>query len=110
MYLLVQDTYESAGRRLNIVITRSGMKNITQDEEGVHRFDYHHQLDDLDKGFFSSLAFWRRDKRKDYSGTYQVYVSPDGENSRIYIKYADGTDCEPDAAEHVLAVLGARLG
>jgi len=26
------------------------------------------------------------------------------------IKYADGTDCEPGAAEHVLAVLRARLG
>ncbi len=110
MYLLVQDTYESAERRLNIVINRSGMRNITQDKEGVHRFDYYHKLDDLKKGFFKSLAFWRRDKRKDYSGTYQVYVRPDSENSRIYIKYADGTDCEPDAAEHVLAVLGARLG
>ena len=110
MYLLVKDTYESAQRRLDIVIDRSGMKNITQDEEGVHRFDYYHELDDLDKGFFKSLAFWRRDKRKDYSGTYQVYVRPDGENSRIYIKYADGADCEPDAAEHVLSVLGARLG
>ena len=110
MYLLVKDTYESAQRRLDIVIDRSGMKNITQDEEGVHRFDYYHELDDLKKGFFKSLAFWRRDKRKDYSGTYQVYVRPDGENSRIYIKYADGADCEPDAAEHVLSVLGARLG
>ena len=110
MYLLVKDTYESAQRRLDIVINRSGMKNITQDEEGVHSFDYYHKLDDLDKGFFKSLAFWRRDKRKDYSGTYQVYVRPDGENSRIYIKYADGADCEPDAAEHVLSVLGARLG
>ncbi len=86
------------------------MQNIMQDQEGVHRFDYYHKLDKLNKGFFSSLAFWRKDKRKDYSGTYQVYVRPDGENSRIFIKYADGTECEPDAAEHVLAVLGARLG
>jgi len=110
MYLLVEDTHESAERRLDIVIKRSGMKNIRQDKEGVHRFDYYQKFDDLNSGFFSSLAFWRKDKREDYSGAYQVYVRPDGENTRVYIKYADGTDCEPDAAEHVLAVLGARLG
>ena len=110
MYLLVEDIYASAQRRLAIVINRSGMKNIRQDKEGVHRFDYYQRFDDLNSGFFSSLAFWRKDKREDYSGAYQVYIRPDGENTRVYIKYADGTDCEPDAAEHVLAVLGARLG
>ncbi len=110
MFLLVEDTYESAERRLDIVINRSGMKNIRQDEQGVHRFDYYQQFDAFNSGFISHLAFWRKDKREDYSGAYQVYIKPDGENTRVYIKYADGTDCEPDAAEHVLAVLGARLG
>jgi len=110
MYLLVKDTYESAQRRLKLVIERSGMQNTRRDDEGVYRFDYYQKFEDLEKGFFSSLAFWRRDKREDYSGAYQVFVRPDGENARVYIKYADGTETEPDAAEHVLAVLGARLG
>ncbi len=110
MYLLVEDTHESAERRLDIVMNRSGMQNIRQDDQGVYRFDYYQRFDDIDGGFFSSLAFWRKDKREDYSGAYQVYVRPDGESTRVYIKYADGTDCEPDAAEHVLAVLRARLG
>jgi len=110
MFLLVEDTFESAERRLAIVINRSGMQNIRQDEQGVHRFDYYQEFDDIKSGFFSSMAFWRKDKREDYSGAYQVYIRPDGENTRVFIKYADGTDCESDAAEHVLAVLGARLG
>ena len=110
MYLLVEDTYESAERRLDIVINRSGMKNIRRDEEGVYRFDYYQEFEAFNSGFISHLAFWRKDKREDYSGAYQVYIRPDGENTRVFIKYADGTDCEPDAAEHVLAVLGARLG
>ncbi len=110
MYLLVEDTHESAKRRLNIVINRSGMKNIRQDQEGVFHFDYSQKFEDLNRGFFKSLAFWRRDKRADYSAAYQVYTRSDGDNTRVYIKYADGTDCEPDAAEHVLAVLGARFG
>ncbi len=110
MYLLVEDTLESAERRLNLVISRSGMKNIRQDKEGVFHFDYYQEFDGPNRGFFSSLAFWRKDKREDYSAAYQVYTRPDGEHTRVYIKYADGTDCEPDAAEHILAVLGARLG
>ena len=110
MYLLVEDTIDSSERRLTLVMKRSGMVNVRQDDGGVYRFDYYQVFEDLNKSFFKSLAFWRKDKREDYSGAYQVYIRPDGENTRAYIKYADGTDCEPDAAEHVLAVLGARLG
>jgi len=109
LYLLVEDTPESAQRRLGIVIERSGMKRINLDDKGVYRFDYYQKFDDAD-GFFSKMAFWSRDKGEDYSGAYQTFTQPEGENTRVYIKYADGTDCEPDAAEHVLAVLGARMG
>ena len=59
---------------------------------------------------FSRMAFWSRNEAEDYSGAYQTFVEPDGDKSRVYIKYADGTDCEPDAAEHVLAVLRKRIG
>ena len=110
MFLLVDDTHESAERRLDIVINRSGMKNIREDENGVRRFDYYQEFESFNSGFISHLAFWRKDKREDYSGAYQVYLQPAGETTRVFIKYADGTDCEPDAAEHVLAVLRARLG
>jgi uncharacterized lipoprotein len=109
LYLMVEDTPESVQRRLGLVIERSGMQRVRIDDEGVYRFDYYQVFQDED-GFFRKMAFWSRDKREDYSGAYQTFVRPDGENSRVYIKYADGTDCEPDAAEHVLVVLGARLG
>ena len=61
-------------------------------------------------GFFRKMAFWSRDKSEDYSGAYQTYTEADGDKTRVYIKYADGTDCEPDAAEHVLEVIQSRLG
>lgn len=109
LYLLVEDTPESAQRRLALVIERAGMQRIRVDDQGVYRFDYYQQFEDED-GFFNSLAFWRRYKGEDYSGAYQVYVRPDGDNARVYIKYADGTDCEPDAAEHLLDVVRRRLG
>jgi len=109
IYLLVEDTPESVQRRLAIVIERSGMQRIRTDVNGVYRFDYYQTFDKVD-GFISKMAFWNRDNSEDYSGAYQIYGQPAGESTRVYIKYADGTDCEPDAAEHVLAVLGARLG
>jgi len=109
LYLLVEDTPESVQRRLGIVIDRSGMQRIRIDEKGVYRFDYYQTFEE-ESGFFKKMAFWSRDKGEDYSGAYQTFTRPDGENTRVYIKYADGSDCEPDAAEHVLIVLGARMG
>ena len=85
------------------------MERIRVDEEGVSRFDYYQTFEDMG-GCWKSMAFWSRDNREDYSGAYQVFVRPDGENARVFIKYADGTDCEPDAAEHLLDVIRTRLG
>ena len=109
LYLSVEDTPESVHRRLGLVIERSGMQRIRVDDQGVIRFDYYQEFDQPD-GFFGKLAFWDRDRSEDYSGAYQTYVRPDGNNSRVYIKYADGSECEPDAAEHILDVLRARIG
>jgi len=109
IYLLVEDTPESVQRRLGIVIERSGMQRIRIDVNGVTRFDYYQTFDKVG-GFISKMAFWNKDNVEDYSGAYQIFAAPEGENTRVYIKYADGTDCEPDAAEHMLQVLSERMG
>lgn len=109
LYLMVDDTADSVHRRLGLVIQRAGMKRVRVDEKGVYRFDYYQDFED-ESGFFNKLAFWNRDETEDYSGAYQTFTEPDGEKTRVYIKYADGTDCEPDAAEHVLEVIRNRLG
>ncbi len=106
---MVEDSPESAHRRLGLVIKRAGMERVSLDEKGVYRFDYYQQFKS-EGGFFKKMAFWSRDKSEDYSGAYQTFTRPDGDKTRVYIKYADGTDCEPDAAEHVLEVIRARLG
>jgi uncharacterized lipoprotein len=109
LYLLVDDIEESAHQRLGLVIERAGMQRIRLDEEGVYRFDYYQTFQEED-GFFRKMAFWSRDKREDYSGAYQAFTRPEGERTRVFLKYADGTDCEPDAAEHVLDFIRSRLG
>jgi uncharacterized lipoprotein len=109
LYLLVDDEAESVHRRLGLVIERAGMQRIRLDDQGVYRFDYYQTFEEKD-GFFRKMAFWSRDKGEDYSGAYQVFTRPDGERTRVFLKYADGTDCEPDAAEHVLDFIRSRLG
>lgn len=109
LYLLVEDGVESAHRRLGLVIERAGMQRIRLDDKGVYRFDYYQSFEE-EGGFFRKMAFWSRDKREDYSGAYQVFTRPDGDRTRVFLKYADGTDCEPDAAEHVLDFIRSRLG
>jgi len=109
LYLMVKDTEESTHRRVGLVLERGGMQRIRLDDQGVYRFDYYQQFQE-EKGLFRKMAFWSRDETEDYSGAYQVFTAADGENTRVYIKYADGTDCEPDAAEHLLDVLQARMG
>jgi len=109
LYLMVDDTLESVHRRLGLVIERAGMQRVRVDEKGVYRFDYYQSFEE-EGGFFRKMAFWSRDKREDYSGAYQTFAEADGDKTRVYIKYADGTDCEPDAAEHVLDVIRSRLG
>ena len=109
LYLLVKDTPESTHRRVGFVLENGGMQQIRVDEKGVYRFDYYQKFQEKE-GFFQKMAFWSTNNTEDYSGAYQVFTQPDGENTRVYIKYADGTDCEPDAAEHLLDVLSARMG
>ena len=109
LYLLVDDTPESALRRLGFVIKNAGMQRIRKDEKDVYRFDYYQVFED-EGGLLTRLVFWGSESREDYSGAYQAFVRPDGEKARVYIKYADGTECEPDAAEHLLVVIRARLG
>jgi uncharacterized lipoprotein len=109
VYLLVQDTPASTFRRIGLVIERSSLSNYTPIGDSAYQFEYVHDSSDPDEGFFSKMAFWR-DDAPNYSGVYQAVIRPDGENSQVYIKNADGSDTDPDAAEHLLAILGERLG
>lgn len=109
VYLFVEDASQSTFRRIGLVIKRSGMTLSEAVGDNAYRFEYWHDSKDPDEGFFSKLAFWR-DDAQNYSGIYQAVVRSDGENSRVYITNGDGSDADPNAAEHILALLGERLG
>jgi uncharacterized lipoprotein len=109
VYLFVQDTQASVYRRLGLAIKRSELSPSEASVEGGYQFEYFHDPKDPERGFFSRLAFWR-DDGPNYSGSYQAVTQADGENTRVFIKNADGSEPDQDAAEHLLIILGQRLG
>lgn len=113
VYLLVKDTQSSVFRRLGFAVTRSGMSVLNTLGDNGYSFEYEYIPGKSDEGFFSrfwgKMAFWR-DRPPNYSGSYQAVTQAEGESTRIYIKNADGSDADPDAAEHLLDVLEQRLG
>jgi len=109
VFLLINDTPESVQRRLNYAIKRAGMALRETPKEGVIEIDYRHEPEKQEKGFFKRMAFWR-DDGPNYSGSYQIITRPDLDNTRIYIKNADGTDSDLEATEHLLNILAQRLG
>lgn len=109
VYLFVQDAQTSVYRRLGLAIKRSELSLSEASVEGGYQFEYFHDTRDPDRGFFSRLAFWR-DDGPNYSGSYQAITRADGENTQVFIRNADGSDADQDAAEHLLIILGQRLG
>ena len=64
-----------------------------------------------DKGFFSSLAFWR--DRPDYinfSGTFMTSLRPDGADTRVYLLFGTGEPVDTQGTEHILGIFMDRLG
>jgi uncharacterized lipoprotein len=113
VYLSVKDFQASVFRRLGIVVTRSGMSLLNTIGDSGYSFAYRHDPKSADEGFFGrffgAMAFWR-DKPPNYSGNYEAVTQAEGQNTRVYIKNADGADADPNAAEHLLEILGIRLG
>ncbi len=97
-------------RRLVHAAQRSGLNFREQGTGNGLIVQYHHVIPkDPDEGWFSKMLFWR-DDGPDYSGEYLITTEADGENTRIYIRNADGSDAEQNAAEYLLVKLDERLG
>lgn len=109
VYLLVEDTPDSVQRRLGFALKRSGMSVVDTPAGEGYQFNFWHHAKREGEGFFSRLAFWRDDP-PNYSGSYRTMTQADGENTRVFIKNADGSDADPDAAEHILVLLSERFG
>ena len=109
VYILVKDAPESVERRLGLVIERSGLQMQGRAPGGGYQFDYDHIRVDNNDGWFSWIAFWRQEP-PDFSGTYQTFTSPEGQHTRVFLRYADGGEVPMEAAEHVLAIIKERLG
>lgn len=103
VYLLVKDNPEIVAGKLASVIDKEGMVMLQSgDEKGAHKFHYE-QPDLTDEGFFSHMAFWRNDPLN-FSGIFMTQLRPDGDDTRVYLRFGDGGRVDTQGAEHVLGV------
>jgi len=107
-YLFVKDTPENVARRLRAAMEEEGMTLLKADDSGSHKFQYEQSIPD-DRGFFSSMAFWRS-KPFDYSGTYVTSLKAEGQNTRVYLLFGTGEVCDTAGSEHILGIFMDRLG
>ncbi len=108
VYLMVKDTPESVARRLKFAIENSGMNVLERHDGGAYKFHYT-QIHLSESGFFSRMAFWR-DGPIDYSGSFMTKLQPDGENTRVYLHFANGKEVDTAGAEHILGIFMERFG
>jgi uncharacterized lipoprotein len=109
-YLAVKDSPESVARRVRFAIQRSGMHLLERSDLGAHRFEYRHVRVPQEKGFFQKFLFWRNDLGPDYSGSYQVRLEADGDETRVYLILETGGQASTNATEHILGIFMERLG
>lgn len=109
-YLAVKDTPDSVSRRLRFAIERSGMNLLQRDDNAGHLFEYAHEQQPVEKGFFGKMLFWREEYGPNYSGTYRVRLEPDGTETRVYLVTDAGDAVGTNAAEQILGLFMERLG
>lgn len=109
VYILVEEPTSGVKERLGVVIQDSGMQLLGKADDGDYRFVFKDTRPETDKSFWDKVTFWN-DDLPDYSGSYLTLSQPEGDKTRIYLKYADGGEVPIEAAEYVLAILKAHLG
>jgi len=107
VYLMVKDSPESVARRLRFAIVNSGMTMLERDDSGAHKFHYSQSVS-KEKGFFSSMAFWR-EKPADYSGVFKTRLKTDGQDTRVYLLFGNGETVDTAGSEHILGIFMERL-
>lgn len=108
VYLFVKDKPDLVSLQLANVINQDGMQMLQQsDGTGAHKFHYTQKIID-DRGWFSRMAFWQ-DNPLNFSGIFMTQLLPDGDNTRVYLRFGDGGQVDTMGAEHVLGVFMDEL-
>lgn len=109
VYMLVKDNPDIVSGKLAGVIAKEDSLVTLQGDEATGSHKFHYEQPDLtDEGFFSHMAFWRNDPLN-FSGIFMTQLRPDGDDTRVYLRFGDGGQVDTQGAEHVLAVFMDEL-
>lgn len=107
--LVLDESFSRAWRYTGLALDRVGFSVQDRDrEQGVYYVRYQDPTQDAEKkGFFSKLAFWRKDEVPDT--TYQVAVRSADATSRIEVRDQDGKPDNSETAKRILNLLYEEL-
>jgi outer membrane protein assembly factor BamC len=107
--LSVSDNFDRAWRRVGLALDRIGFTVEDRDRsKGIYFVRYADPKAEAtkeNKGFLSSLAFWRSDDNKTKAVPYRIQLSASGDASLVTVQNADGAAEKSATAERILSLL-----
>ncbi len=112
--LVLYESFDRAWRRVGLALDRVGFTVEDRDRsKGSYFVRYvDPQIDaqkDPDKGFLSSLAFWRSDKNAIKAAQYRVTVKETSGVSDVQVQSKDGQPENSDTSRRILSLLFEQL-
>lgn len=109
----VKEPFDRAWRRVGLALDRAGFTVEDRDRaKGIYFVRYIDPEADnkgVQKGFFSRLAFWRKDVANDQKPQYRVLVTDAGGNSTISVQNAKGEPETSSTGKRILNLLLDQL-
>ena len=108
--LLVTEDFSRTWRYTGLALDRVGFAVEDRDRsKGVYFVRYNDpEAGKKKKGFFSSLAFWSRDKKPE-ARTFQIQIRSENNTSRIRVLDEKGARDTSDTAKRILTLLQEQL-
>ena len=112
--LALDDPFDRAWRRVGLALDRVGFTVEDRDRsQGIYYVRYIDPETDVDsnvkKGWFSKLAFWRSNNKKNSADKYQVKVAEVSDASQISVLTKDGATDKSETANKILNLLYEQL-
>ena len=112
--LALDDPFDRAWRRVGLALDRVGFTVEDRDRsQGIYYVRYIDPETDGDnnvkKGWFSKLAFWRSNNKKNSADKYQVKVAEVSDASQISVLTKDGATDKSETANKILNLLYEQL-
>lgn len=110
--LEVRDGFDRAWRRVGLALDRLGFSVLERNSRSGEyrvRYDDPALTDGQERGFWSRLAFWRREDKPKPNTEYRLVVTAAGSSSRVTVQTDQGAVDTSATAKQILQMLFDEL-